>query len=140
MQSNSSTPISAQYPAGDIGMPSDEILAEAIRKEMSVEAISAERETLTQASKARYEAGDRTGLPAPSGHYMAGDAAGMLVLDWMTQAERTRFHVLALALPTSGEEQEAARLRIQARIAARRANKRDAGDQTPPSAPGKLSH
>ncbi|MCU9529332.1 hypothetical protein [Pseudomonas mosselii] len=102
---------------------SNDVQAAAVRKELSFEAIRAEREAITQSSKARYEAGDRTGLPSPSGHYMAGDAAGMIVIDWMTEAERARFHVLGLALPTAGEEREAARLRIQNRISARRARR-----------------
>lgn len=90
---------------------------------MTIEQILAERHALSEVSKARFEAGDNTGLPEPSGHYMCGDAAGIRVLDWMTQDERSRFHLLGLALPTIGEEREAARGRIAARIAARKAHR-----------------
>lgn len=98
----------------------DEAQADQIRATMSVAAITAERHSLTETSKARYQAGDRVGLSEPSGHYMAGDSAGCIVLDWMTSAERLRFHLLGLALPSFGEERLAARCRIQARIAARK--------------------
>lgn len=101
---------------------SDEALAQQIRTSLSADAITAERHALTETSKARYEAGDREGLAEPSGHYMAGDSAGCTVLDWMTGAERLRFHLLGLALPSFGEERLAARSRIQARIAARKLN------------------
>lgn len=118
------TPVTAvQIADPDAFQVFNDIQVAAVRKELSYEAICAEREAITQASKARYEAGDRTGLPSPSGHYMAGDAAGMIVIDWMTEAERARFHVLGLALPTAGEEREAARLRIQNRVTARRAKR-----------------
>ncbi|RMM39060.1 hypothetical protein QO021_28820 (plasmid) [Pseudomonas amygdali pv. lachrymans] len=119
-------------PAHYTALTSDESKALDIRNYMSVEAITTERHALTELSRARYETGDRVGLTEPSGHYMAGDAAGCSLMDWMTAAERLRFHLLGLALPTFGEERLAARIRIQARIASRRHNAQawefDSGD------------
>jgi len=41
-------------------------------------------------------------------------------LNWMHEHERRRMHLLKLALPSTGEQAEAARIRIKARIAARK--------------------
>ncbi|WP_155007426.1 MULTISPECIES: hypothetical protein [Pseudomonas syringae group] len=109
-------------PQTSTAVTSDEAHAQEIRSSLSVDVITAERHSLTEISKARYETGDRAGLAEPSGHYMAGDSAGCTVLDWMTAAERLRFHLLGLALPSFGEERLAARSRIQERIAARKRN------------------
>lgn len=109
-------------PQPSTALPSDEVHAQEIRTSMSVDAITAERHSLTEISKVRYKAGDRAGLAEPSGHYMAGDSAGCTVLDWMTAAERLRFHLLGLALPSFSEERLAARSRIQERIVARKQN------------------
>ncbi|WP_284184488.1 hypothetical protein [Pseudomonas rhodesiae] len=109
-------------PQPSTAVTSDEAHAQEIRSSLSVDAITAERHSLTEISKSRYETGDRAGLAEPSGHYMAGDSAGCTVLDWMTAAERLRFHLLGLALPSFGEERLAARFRIQERIAARKRN------------------
>lgn len=111
--------ISSYLPIANLTASEEE--AYGIRNQMTVAAICAERHAICARSATRYETGDREGLSAPGGHYMAGDAMGVRVLDWMTADERARFHLLGLALPTAGEEQEAARARVQARIAARRA-------------------
>ncbi|WP_439126127.1 MAG: hypothetical protein ACNJA3_27550 (plasmid) [Pseudomonas rhizophila] len=122
MKSIPTTPVLEAIPQPSSAVTSDEAHAQVIRSSLSVDAITAERHSLTEISKARYETGDRAGLAEPSGHYMAGDSAGCIVLDWMTSAERSRFHLLGLALPSFGEERLAARSRIQERIAARKCN------------------
>jgi len=91
----------------------------AIRAVMTFEEISAERQAISDLGMHRYEMGDRTGLGGPRGHQDCGTPFS--VFDWLTDAELERFHQLGLALPTSGEERVAARDRIQARIAARKA-------------------
>lgn len=78
--------------------------------------------TITDIGMHRYDVGDRTGLGGPRGHQDCGTT--FRVFDWVTGAESERFHQLGLALPTNGEEQQAARGRIQARIAARNAARR----------------
>lgn len=45
---------------------------------------------------------------------------GGAAIDFMTTAERSERHHLMLQLPTLAEDREAARVRIQSRIAARR--------------------
>lgn len=114
-----SSAVSSYLPTGTLTGSEQE--AYALRNQMTVAEICAERTAICERSAIRYETGDREGLSAPGGHYMSGDAMGVRVLDWMTADERARFHLLGLALPTAGEEQEAARVRIQERIAARRA-------------------
>lgn len=64
----------------------------------------------------RYDAVDRTDVGGPHGNQDCGTA--LSVFDWVTDAKLERFHQLGLPLPTRGEEQ-AARGRIQVRIAAR---------------------
>lgn len=49
--------------------------------------------------------------------------SGESLLGWMHEHERTRLQQLKSALPSPGELAEAARLRIQARIAARKARR-----------------
>jgi hypothetical protein len=122
MKSIATSHVLKTTPAHYTGLASDESQALDIRNYMSVEAITAERHALTEMSKSRYETGDRVGLTEPSGHYMAGDAAGCSLMDWMNAAERLRFHLLGLALPTFGVERLAARTRIQARIASGKHN------------------
>lgn len=46
--------------------------------------------------------------------------SGDSMLNWMHDHERRRMHLLKLALPSAGEQAEAARIRIKARIAARK--------------------
>ena len=52
---------------------------------------------------------------------MFAATVGGAEIDFMTPEELRERHALLLQLPTSGEEREAARFRIQARIAARKA-------------------
>ncbi|HEJ2342367.1 TPA: hypothetical protein ACKQHR_001589 [Pseudomonas aeruginosa] len=52
--------------------------------------------------------------------------SGESLLGWMHEHERKRLQQLKTALPSPGELAEAARLRIQARIAARKARRRPA--------------
>lgn len=101
-----------------MGGTDDECAAVAIRAAMTFDEMTAERQAITDLGMQRYHTGDRTGLGGPRGHQMCGTAFS--VLDWLTDAECTRFHHLGLALPTSGEEQQAARQRIQKRLMARR--------------------
>lgn len=54
-------------------LPRTEREVAAVRESLTVDQITAERESITQAAKGRYEAGDRSGLSAPRGHYMCGD-------------------------------------------------------------------
>lgn len=95
-----------------------ELEAAAIRASMTLEEISAERQRLTDRGNQRHHDGDRIGLGGPRGHQGCGSA--FFVFDWMTDEEVDRFHALGLAMPTSGELVEAARQRIQDRIALRR--------------------
>jgi len=46
--------------------------------------------------------------------------SGDSLLNWMHEHERSRMHLLKLALPSAGEQAEAARIRIKSRIAARK--------------------
>ncbi|WP_141678435.1 hypothetical protein [Pseudomonas sp. AU12215] len=46
--------------------------------------------------------------------------SGNSLLNWMHEHERRRMHLLKLALPSAGEQAEAARIRIKSRIAARK--------------------
>jgi alkanesulfonate monooxygenase SsuD/methylene tetrahydromethanopterin reductase-like flavin-dependent oxidoreductase (luciferase family) len=104
---------------GIMGDTCDERAATAIRSEMTFDEMRAERQLITDTGMRRYQDGDRTGLGGARGHQMCGTPFS--VMDWLSDAECARFHHLGLALPTSGEEQEAARQRIQERLKARRA-------------------
>ncbi|MGF6281916.1 hypothetical protein ABH908_000051 [Pseudomonas frederiksbergensis] len=112
-------PHAPPFPDGWTSGSAAECAASAIRAEMTFQEMSAERQRISDTGMQRYEAGDRTGLGGPRGHQDCGTPFS--VFDWLTDAELERFHQLGLALPTSGEECAAARDRIKARIAARKA-------------------
>ncbi|MHC5194740.1 hypothetical protein ACYSUW_13395 [Pseudomonas frederiksbergensis] len=112
-------PHAPPFPDGWTSGSAAEDAAIAIRAVMTFEEMSAERQAITDTGMQRYEAGDRTGLGGPRGHQDCGTPFS--VFDWLTDAELERFHQLGFALPTSGEERLAARARIQARIATRKA-------------------
>jgi len=116
--SNDSSNAVISIPACDL--PRTERKAAAVRVSLTVDQITAERERITQTAKARYEAGDRTGLNGPRGHYMCGDSVGVQVFEWMTDAELDRFHILGLAFPSTATLRDEARARVKARIAARK--------------------
>ncbi|KVO05548.1 hypothetical protein WJ69_22880 [Burkholderia ubonensis] len=80
--------------------------------------IGAEMESIEARARERERSGDAEGLPSRTG-YSIGDRE--LVTDWMTAAERDRYHELRTQLPTAGEEQQAAAARVRAKVAARRA-------------------
>lgn len=103
----------------DVGAPSSEREAFAVRAVMTYDEIVDERQSLTYRGMNRFEIGDRTGLGGARGHQGCGTAFS--VLDWFTDDELHRFHILGLALPSSGELVRDARQRIQERIAKRRA-------------------
>jgi hypothetical protein len=96
--------------AGDV-KPKTELEARRAR-------VTAEMDKIAAAAEARKASGNADGLPVPSG-YDHGFRES--VLDWMTEAERGRFHALKLELPTPGEEREAAADRIAAKVATRKA-------------------
>jgi hypothetical protein len=102
----------------DDGTPSSEREAQSVRAVMTTEEIEAERQSLTDRGMYRFEIGDRTGLSGARGHQGCGTAFS--VLDWFTDEELHRFHILGLALPSSGELVRDARQRVQERIAKRR--------------------
>lgn len=102
----------------DAGSPLSEREANAVRIVMTNEEIVVERQTLTDRGMNRFEMGERTGLGGARGHQGCGTAFS--VLDWLTDEELHRFHILGLALPSSGELARDARQRIQERIAKRR--------------------
>ncbi|MDF9779050.1 hypothetical protein [Pseudomonas baetica] len=112
-------PHAPPFPAGWSSGSASECAASAIRAVMTFEEMRVERQSITDIGMRRYEEGDRTGLGGPRGHQDCGTPFS--VFDWLTDAELERFHQLGLALPTRGEEQLAARARIQARITARKA-------------------
>lgn len=112
-------PHAPPFTGAGMGGTDSERAAMVIRAEMTFDEISAERQVISDIGMQRYNDGDRTGLGGPRGHQGCGTAFS--VLDWLTDAECERFHHLGLALPTSGEEQLAARQRIQERIAKRKA-------------------
>jgi len=112
------TPIALPIPNAGTGYTSDEQIVAAIRSSMTFEEMGIERQQLTDRGMQRYRDGDRTGLGGPRGHQGCGTA--FFVLDWFTDEELKRFHVLGLALPTTGEEVAAAQQRIRDRIALRR--------------------
>lgn len=115
-------PHAPPFPDGWTSGSASECAASAIRAVKTFEEMRAERQAITDIGMRRYEDGDRTGLGGPRGNQDCGTPFS--VFDWLTDAELERFHQLGLALPTSGEEQQAARARIQARIAARKASRR----------------
>ncbi len=57
----------------------------------------------------------------PDGSSCMVSAMGGATIDFMTSEERAEVHALKMQLPTFAEEREAARARVAARIAARRA-------------------
>lgn len=67
---------------------------------------------LEATAAARRDAGDATGLTPFGGSNVEGRTT---LLDWMTDAERERFHELRLSLPSSGQQQADARARLAAR-------------------------
>lgn len=115
-------PHAPPFPEGWTSGSVSECAASAIRAVMTFEEMSFERQAISDLGMRRYDEGDRTGLGGPRGHQDCGTPFS--VFDWLTDSELERFHQLGLALPTSGEEQLAARARIEARIAARKAARR----------------
>lgn len=115
-------PHAPPFPAGWTSGSASEDAAVSIRAVMTFEEMHEERQAITGMGMHRYEVGDRTGLGGPRGHQDCGTPFS--VFEWLTDAELERFHQLGLALPTSYEEQQAARARIQARVAARKASRR----------------
>jgi hypothetical protein len=103
------------------GIPSVECEAYALRSVMTYDEMVVERQALTDRGMKRFEDGDRTGLGGVRGHQGCGTAFS--VLDWFTDEELHRFHILGLALPSNGELARDARQRIQERIAMRRASR-----------------
>lgn len=67
---------------------------------------------LEATAAARRDADDATGLTPFGGSNVEGRTT---LLDWMTDAERERFHELRLSLPSSGQQQTEARARLAAR-------------------------
>ncbi|MGE8063748.1 hypothetical protein [Pseudomonas sp. NPDC089569] len=117
-------PHAPPFPVGCMSGTASERAASAIRAVMTFEEMRAERQAITDIGMHRYEVGDRTGLGGPRGYQDCGTPFS--VFEWLTDQELERFHQLGLALPTSGEEQQAARARIQKRIAARKSTRRQA--------------
>lgn len=98
-----------------------------LRQRMSFEQMSQELDAMGNLARAREEFGDRAAM----GVYGSRAAYGSVFsatseMDWMHQHELKRCNQIKLAMPTTGEEADEARLRIQARIAARKARHQQA--------------
>lgn len=113
------------YRPRDVSTMSSGSEAFVVRAAMTYEEIVEERQALTDRGMKRFEDGDRTGLGGARGHQGCGTPFS--VFDWFTDEELQRFHVLGLALPSSGELVRDARQRIQERIALRRARRQVLG-------------
>lgn len=92
-----------------------------IRSVMDAQSITQEIDALVDLSRARMAHGDFTGLglkpiPMAYGYIYSGEQP----LAWLHEHERSRLHMLKLALPSPAEEVSAAKVRIQERVAARR--------------------
>ncbi|MBN3777451.1 GNAT family N-acetyltransferase [Burkholderia sp. Ac-20345] len=91
--------------------------------------VVAEMDRIEAQARERERSGDAEGLPSRTG-YSIGDRE--LVTDWMTAAERDRYHELRTQLPSAGEERQAAAARVQAKVAERRARAESTGADDAP--------
>lgn len=101
-------------------MPDDEAV-DHLRQCMTVEQLKAEMGAISTLAQQRSDFGvyGLLGLE-PTHQAYSCICSGESLLNWMHAHERHRMNHLKMALPSSYEEAVAARLRIQARIAARR--------------------
>lgn len=91
-------------------------------------AILKQMNAIERTAQTRADQGDATGLP----DYAGSNGEGRLsIIDWMTQTERETFEALRQQLPSSGEEAEAARIRIAKRIETRRGQAQNASKPSP---------
>lgn len=103
-----------------LSLPSDEVKPY-LRERMTEEQMVAEIDAIGTLAAKRSDYGiyGMLGLRRDEQGYSciySGDS----LLNWMHEHERRRMHLLKLALPSAGEQAEAARIRIKSRIAARK--------------------
>lgn len=98
----------------------DEDARSYLRERMSMDQIEGEFNRIHDLGSQRMEFGIRglLGLGGARSYQDCGTPVG--ALDWLHEHEIKRLNQLRLAMPSNGEEIEAARLRISQRIAARK--------------------
>lgn len=103
---------------------SDLEIWERMRACRSFDQMKAEMEAISSVAEQRQQYGARAemGLGGPRTYQDVGTP--QTIMEWMHEHEVHRLNQIKLSLPSTGEEVEAARQRIQQRIAARRATKR----------------
>lgn len=101
----------------------DMAIREHFRAQATFDQMLEELHAISHVAEQRRQYGDRAavGLGGPRTYQDVGTAES--AMDWMHDHELHRANQIKLALPSPGEEVEAARLRIQQRIAARKANR-----------------
>ncbi|MGG2621950.1 hypothetical protein [Pseudomonas aeruginosa] len=111
-----------------LSLPSGEVKSY-LRERMTEAQITAEIEAIGNLAVKRSEYGvyGLLGLQPIEQAYSC-IYSGESLLNWMHEHERRRMHFLKLALPSAGEQAEAARTRIKARISARKGRTQTTSD------------
>ncbi|HFL2868666.1 TPA: hypothetical protein ACGWVL_003040 [Pseudomonas aeruginosa] len=102
---------------------SDLGIRERMRASFTFDEMLDEMRAISDLAEKRQQYGSRTemGLGGPRSYQDVGTA--QTLMDWMHEHELRRMNQIKLSLPSPGEEAEAARERIQKRIAVRRAGR-----------------